>query len=84
MDTERAMLIGENIHEWWIPEDVVVLTRRRGPLTGGQRAMETPWGQSPGFPVTAAAGGRSSSKNIRLFKVKVSSAKLLAMVEMVE
>lgn len=84
MDTERAMLMGENFHERWILEDVVVLTQRRGPFAGGQRAMETPWGQSPGFPVMAAAGGSSSSKNIGLFKVKVSSAKLLAMVEMVE
>lgn len=31
-----------------------------------------------------AEGGRKPSKNIRLFKVEVSSAKLLAMVEMVE
>lgn len=83
MGTETAVLICENTHEWWTPEDVVVLTQRRGPFTGGQRAMEASWGQSPGLLVMAA-GGRSSSKNIRLFKVKVSSAKLLAMVEMVE
>lgn len=40
-------------------------------------------GREPRSPVMAP-GGRSSSKNIRIFKVKVSSAKLLAMVEMVE
>lgn len=77
------MLISENIHEWRMLEDALVPTQRKGPFTGGQRAMETSWGQSPGLPGMATEG-RGSSKNIRLFKVKVSSAKLLAMVEMVE
>lgn len=40
-------------------------------------------GEESRSPVMVA-GGRNSSKTIRLFKVKVSSAKLLAMVEMVE
>ena len=50
---------------------------------GGLRAVEASWGQSPGLAVMAA-GGRSPSKNIRLFKVEVNSVKLLAMVELLE
>lgn len=53
-------------------------------FTGGQRAVQASWAQRL-CPAVTAAGGWSSSKNIRLFKVKVSEfSQAASKVEMVE
>lgn len=56
--------------------------RRKGFFLGGQ-SHRSFLGTEP-RPHNHGRGGRKLLKNIRLFKVEVSSAKLLAMVEMVE